>query len=76
MLGRPQRRLGQPLGPPLVDVGKGIGHADVIVGGVLEIVGEAELEVEVARPPVLLAGIHYQHVLPITLLHFIGDAIE
>ncbi len=76
MFGRAQRRLGQPLRPPLVDVGEGIGHADVVVGGVLEVIGETELEVEVARPPVLLAGIHQQHVFPVTLLHLVGDAIE
>ncbi len=76
MFGRAQRRLGQPLGTPLVDVGEGIGHADVVVGGVLEVIGETELEVEVARPPVLLAGVHQQHVLTITLLHLVGDAIK
>ncbi|MNS25183.1 hypothetical protein D3C72_570750 [compost metagenome] len=76
MLGRAERRLGQPLGAPVVDVGQGIGHADVVVGAALEVIGEAELEVEIARAPVLLAGIHHQHVLAVPLLHLVGDAVE
>lgn len=68
------RSPGQPLGSPVIDVGEGIGHADAVVGGVLEVVGEAELEVEVTRPRrqmnLLVSQLHPPSKEPISF--FIG----